>query len=626
MADQAVTPHLQGRLRTRLKAMQAAGATKEQMRAALPQLRAEAAEGFSGFPGQTGEAGLGKPRTAAGAPVESAPASKPFMDRVGDALGSAAHTVGAGFGLVDPTPADVDRLNRIEHFGDRASNMLTFGASRPVMDMLGAWFGAENFSSPERRAELTQAYPKTGVAGDVGGGLLGAWMGPARLLDQTVRAAVPKILPNVVEKSMPVVTRMAPPVSTSVVENAAQNWSEGGTLEERVSRLPQNAGTAVALGAGGQAVGDTLSAASDAVKKVGGWTKDFIEANRRGAYETPDLVNSPNAWSAARKGEKRFAQRNAELDEEGQAMLRADRKPDLGVGIPRKDLRDRVNALIEGNLDGIPAPGWPKGRPRDFRKHEALESLLGNTDEGLDLLRTVEQDPVTKRFRAVPDPTYETMIIKRSAEQKAGKYGKAADASKEQVRAQTRAEAMNDVIKPSIPERSRLAEERAHERASARERERDIFYNSEERVNRGTAEDPDLRVSKEKAGARFLGRVGDVNKPGEEAAEYLEELAKADPEYRALIDMVRAAKARDATKFTLSPPLPGSGTLDETNKWAGFGPTIQQLARWGLARVAEPTLRMGGEAIPTATPRLVPLLTDPVAAVLEGRKKKEKKK
>lgn len=62
MADQGAVPHLQRRLLARMKALQAQGMTKEQIRAELPRLRSEVTEGFTGFPGQEGENAFGEPK------------------------------------------------------------------------------------------------------------------------------------------------------------------------------------------------------------------------------------------------------------------------------------------------------------------------------------------------------------------------------------------------------------------------------------------------------------------------------------------------------------------------------------------------------------------------------------
>lgn len=513
---------------------------------------------------------------------------------------------------------------RVELVGERLSNVLTAGASRPVMDLVSSWLPPQwRGSSPQRRQELAAAHPGLATGADVGGGLLSAWMGPARLLDQSIRAgigAAARIIPAgagmapeaaaAMANTAPV--RMVASSTSGVAENAAQNLSEGRPLLE-------NAGVAAGVGAGGQLLGEAAGGAADLVNRDR-WIGGYSRANRAGVYDQKGFPEDPQL--AAEKAEEEFAKRNARLEDESQARLAATRAGDLQTPIPRKNLRQQIQDRINANLDGIPAPGWPTGRPKDPQLHEALDSLM----EDLDLRRLVGRNPQTGKTSVIPDPTYETMIIKRAAEHKAGAHGSPTPTDA-QMKARTRGAVMNEVIKPSIPKRSRRAEAQAHANANARREERDIVYNSEANVNRGDADEPDLRVSKEKAAQRFFRRAGDTNVPGLENRKYHKKIREAaGGEYVDLLDMVEAAKAREMTRPTVFPEMPGSGQYQDAGKWAGFGPTAIQLLRAGTARLAEPALQYGRTAIPTATTRLVPLLTDPVAAVLEGRKKKEKKK
>lgn len=70
------------------------------------------------------------------------------------------------------------------------------------------------------------------------------------------------------------------------------------------------------------------------------------------------------------------------------------------------------------------------------------------------------------------------------------------------------------------------------------------------------ASDFDLRVGKEKAARRTIGRVGDTNVPGVEAKPYLDELAGHGPEFADALKFVKDKKAQEAVRFGLKANLP----------------------------------------------------------------------
>jgi hypothetical protein len=119
--------------------------------------------------------------------------------------------------------------------------------------------------------------------------------------------------------------------------------------------------------------------------------------------------------------------------------------------------------------------------------------------------------------------------------------------------------------------------------------------------------------------------VGDANVPGKEARAYLEELAAQDPEIARQIDLLRAKKAQEAVRpsFKALTPLDLAGT----NEAGGYGQMARQLGRSAAGHVVQPALEYGGQELGgkggRVAPGLVPLLRDPVDALV-GRKKKRK--
>jgi hypothetical protein len=245
-----------------------------------------------------------------------------------------------------------------------------------------------------------------------------------------------------------------------------------------------------------------------------------------------------------------------------------------------------------------------------------------------------------------PPPTLGLANKKLKAVRSAGAFG-STQPTDAQTAARARYMALKGAIDESVddnamPDLVRQARQEAAINAKAARRRHDILGNTEGDLARGGSSgaapgegiddvaslrealeaDPDIRVSREKAGATLLGRIGDKNVPGDSSDKYLRELA-LDPEIARQIAIVRAKKAREGVRFSLEGLTPES--LTGATAAGGFMPIIRQNARFLGARVLHPLLDIGGEAAARAGARGAPILRDPIDAAM-GRRKKEKKK
>lgn len=537
------------------------------------------------------------------------------LDQVGQWLGRGARAlgnevvgvgtmIGSGLGLMEPDAEDVERLNRLETIGERASNAITVGASRPIMDLLGT-------TSPQRREQLERAYPRSALVGDVLGHTASAIRGPAALIDQTVRGVAQRVAPLVVPRAM----QRAAPGTTETLAEAATGGLSGVLEGVAANRSLEGSGTNAIIGASGAPLARGARAAEDLIEHISPWVGSYRRGVSQNAYQGPagvptvDRVSTRDGRQAAENAAEGFARRNDALESEGVTTLAAERAPYLQNPMSRRAIFADIHGRLRANQDS-------QGRPID----PILEAELGGLIQDLGPLSV--RGP-GGRMQANPDPTYADLIARRAALRREAGF-ESPDPTDAQRRARLRYDVLREAIQRNAPAEALAAEARAAEGAGKRRRERDIVYNTEGDVSRGGGGDPDLRVSKEKAGATFFGRVGDTNVPGQSARRYLDELSEADPEYAEMIRYVERAKARDATALSTEPLVPTN--LAGAAGPASLGAHAQQIGRFIGGRLAIPALVAGRAVLPRATPRLVPFLRDPTDAIEEGRRRKEREK
>lgn len=575
-------------------------------RAATPELRAEAAERYEDIFGE-------HPPTMEG-PVSEG------MDRMGPPTRRGADPVPEA--AAPPTPEIPDSFwGNMENMGERATAALTFNASRGITDLLAAASPTlARHMGPERRAVLDRTqHPASGFGGDLLGSAMGAMRGPAKLLDEAAQAGgrmlAPKLLDPAARGVAPLLARTGVNAVSGAAENALAN--QGGDLTSNL--------LGAGMGAGGNLAAEAAQGGR-ALLRVDPQINAYADARLRGEFEPGDMrgltkqgesldVRNPKLRpaAAANRAAEGFARRNTLLEDQSGELLAKLRAEYLQSPISRKGILEDIEERIRGNLDNI-------GRPENKQLHAALESLKKDFEPP-----TMEV-PGGRVVQHVPDPTYQSIINRREGERAQGSKG-SSDPTPEQTIADLRYDVLREGIQRNIPEQPRNAEAAHKVNMDARRGERDIVYGTEKNVNRGTADEPDTSVAKEQKAATLFKRVGDENVPGEKWSEYLDQLAEADPDYARLINDMRSVKARDATRPTLFPTNPGSGTAADIGKWAGFGKTGAQLARSAGARLIEPGLERAAPLARAGGARLTPLmLGDPLDAVREWMRERERRK
>ena len=135
---------------------------------------------------------------------------------------------------------------------------------------------------------------------------------------------------------------------------------------------------------------------------------------------------------------------------------------------------------------------------------------------------------------------------------------------------------------------------------------------------------PGVRVGRHQGTATFMERVGDTNRPGKTARSAHEELARRDPYYagedvQQLVEDVKSVESViPGTKAKV--PLDFNAATSEISGWSPE--VIRQNLRALSARLGIPLLELIEQSAPKAT-RLVPMLRDPVDALLYGKRGNE---
>lgn len=514
----------------------------------------------------------------------------PFLGAAARELGSEVKSMGYAAGFpVAPSPRNAETNEKLALFGERASNMVTGGASRGVMDLLHA-------SSPQQRQQLSGKYPGGAFAADLLGAGIGAGWGVPGMIDRAVRSGVSMAAPALAETAG---ANLVAGAGSGIAQNATMNASEGKPLLE-------NSGAAAGMGAGGAALAEVASGASRLLRRDP-WIGRYARAKERGVYQDPEVMATKDVQQASEQAREGFDRRNAHLETEAGTELDQARGPFLQDDFSRREILKDISARLKANTE------VSSGLPKDPKMEKALLELAA------------EMGPHSVRgqggrMQPVPDPSYQDIIDRRTALRKSASFG-SVPPSESQELARTKYDVLRESVERNAPPEARAAEAEFHAQSNARRGERDIVYGTENEVNRGTDADPDVRVSKEKAGARFFRRAGDPNIPGTENRSYHEDLAKADPVYADLLERVTDIKARESMRPGFAPRVPP--TFSGALSFGGIPGALEQLiVRPALGRLVEPALARAGRALPKAA-RLVPLLRDPLDAFKESRRRQE---
>jgi len=267
-----------------------------------------------------------------------------------------------------------------------------------------------------------------------------------------------------------------------------------------------------------------------------------------------------------------------------------------------------------------PIPGEPPPAPHGLERQVNRQALLAemragqraniNPDTGLPNNAAVDarfEDAIASLGDGARPTTVGGVLGQRRALQKQANFGNLSPTPTE-LATRDVYQTFRGGVRKAAPDVA-AADDAFADFARLRDRRRDILYGSESEVAGGAVHEPaakpdieaidepatpQLRVGKEKAGARLLGRVNDTNKPGLEARRYIEELSAADPQIADAIRFVAAKKDFEATRFGLD---------------GGPAPTLHKaVSLGGVAHVASRNTRAIGAQI-----------VDPLAATVSAQ-------
>lgn len=611
---------------------------------------------------------------------------------------------------VDPPSAMAARAagnkwdKRLEMLGDRMSNMVSLGLSRPAMDALG-------LSSPERRQQL-EADPEasipfevmgepvsaTGLVGDTAGGLLGAVMGPVKMLDQAVRAGAGKVGQAVA----PALQRLGPRVrgaldtagkfitgaGSGVAANAAQNIGEhGGPLPSSTEDLVRlmdlartGAGPAALVGGGGDLLAAFAKGGQGALRGKPGEETTIgrrAKAKERGAYDPPEVVttsdgpvtfnktregsvaNLRDSREAAELGAGRAAQADLDLTRDSHAQTEAEWAPLVADPVSRARIEKNLEAQQSKNIN--PRTGLPfndrlaRVLDRELMKLRGPEAAAPGS-----LLLGPDGQPAPAPPAAPPPDLTVGEVRRHRQEARKGSSKGAPSATEAQLDADVAYDVWREALREGVPQ-SRDIDARSTARAQAGRDRRDILFGTEKNVAQGETQtaDPELppvgpddigemaagdiaegkalaadapdvsgksrppgprmRQGKRERAATVLDRVGETTDPAKAKRSALERLAAMDPEFKAALDLTQAMKDLEATRFSLKPGVRNS--LGGTGEAGFWGPLLRHQGRF-LGAKLDSGLGLGAKVSPKAS-RLVPLLRDPMDALLLRMKQEE---
>lgn len=561
------------------------------------------------------------------APTPKGPISDPAAAMAGKgvdwkkALSSAGNAV-SDF-VTGPLQAGVARWN----------DDVTMGYYPALVDALG-------FDTPQRRAKLATDYP---TADKVGSGAaiatsMAVPLAPAAVVDRAVA-----------QMAAPMVGRLKNPI-TKALGSIGTNAASGtvtGALEAVADGEAPSAGAVPGAIAGtvGGTIGQVMKAGAAGVRAASTHIRDYSNARRTGAYDAPELKavegihGGLGVRRAAENAHDAIRAREADIVGNQKQQYREAIEPYLDTRLSRDEAQKQLLRQFSSNLDE--RTGKPIDKTLDAAYRQILEYLGG--------VKLSKPGVAPSSFSY--DFAEEAPTLGQAGRKLDALRSEAAFESMAPTRSNVAAQKAYGGLKTAIdssdlPPEALAARREAAANAAAARRRRDLIYNTENEVTRPSGApaalsgsdseissmadaldaDPTMRVAKEKAGATFLARVGDDNVPGDAANKYIQELADQDPEFARQIAAVRAKKAREAVRLSMQ----GLTPLSLTGATAGAGvlPFVSQNMRFLGARLAEPTLDIGGEMAARAGARGAgsPLLRDPIDAVMGRKRKKQEGK
>lgn len=479
-------------------------------------------------------------------------------------------------------------------FNDRIS----MGMYPAALDLVGA-------SSPQYRQKLATEHPIADTVGQGTGIAASALVpgAPAAIIDRGLATTAEGLAPQLMKTAGGQIGRgVASGALTGGTENVARNG--GGTAEGMAKAFEEGAAPGAVVGGAFAGAGELAKAGAAGIRAVSPRIRDFVSAKEGGAYQSPELQGlahgSPGVRQAAENAGDAILARDRQMSDRDYRNSEADLAPFMKSN--KIDTGKAQGDLLSKYMDNLHAD---TGEPKDMALAKALE------DEAVKLGDV---------------KTLKGMLDNLAMSREKANFGSTAPTPENQAYRQVY-EAQNKGLGGVVPPEVEAARSESRKSLEAERRRHDIIANTEGQISRGrdSAGDENVRVTKEKQIATLLERVGDDTKPGRDAKRYLDELAAQDPEIARLIEVVRAKKAQEATRFSTKPLVPLD--LAGTNEAAGYGPAFRQNSRAIAGQLVEPALRVGGQNAAAAGARMAPGLAgplrDPIDALL-GRKKKRK--
>jgi len=332
-----------------------------------------------------------------------------------------------------------------------------------------------------------------------------------------------------------------------------------------------------------------------------GGIDDAMRAGQRGTQGVIDEAQAGSKRMFARQGEK-------------SAASLAERKQRLaGLGLNRPvDVDSLLASLDEGvtryDVSGMPVSDEAAGVVSDIRKRltpsaddVALAEMMGASPK-----RATARDLLEARGSVREAADFDAREVTPAARGARKVYG--------QIRGKVQ-EAIPGLKEADDASTDALRQER---------RFNDIMTGNQAGMRPanvadiGDAEEVVGRVADEITAADRVALIGDRSIPAMKRVKYLDELKAMDPEFSAELDRVEMRKALEATKLRNTLDNPVRGSLSQSVPIAGTSLPIGHLLR-----------SLGGHAQRTALPaatRTVPMLSNPLDAILFRRQQQEQNK
>lgn len=497
-----------------------------------------------------------------------------------------------------------------------------FGFGRAA-DALGLSEGDSplRWPNPQERQAAKDASP----VGDVGGQTLALAL-PLKFGGGPVTAAANRLRGGA-GAPPGALSRVGQAVGDEAVIEGARSTIEGRDPMEVLKRAGTAGGAAGVISGGGELAGKGW----EAIRNVP-IMRDFFRGVSSGHYQTPKFKGERGGAEGiddtARESLDTIMTRKAAKGKRASDDYHAEMTPEeLHKELDRQDM---IRQLEEGRKQSLNVDTEIPNRAAVTAAYDDEIAKFG--DESRQVGGAGE-----KHWERIPITAHGTLQRRRALKDEA--FGSPNPSPEERAK-QSVYQTFRGAVHNASP-KIKAADEKYTAYAKQAERENDILFNTEENVIPGAgsgapetalpieaADDlaetvgkgEKLRVAKDRSARKTLKRYGtDVTEPALSAQPYLDELADMDPAYRQALEQIALKKAYEGTRFNLGNALPNS--LTGATGLAGIKPLITQQGRF-LGRLAEPVLgeaQMAGRA----GSRLLPLLRDPIDAILERRKKKQ---